>query len=152
MGIGDATAFNHVGLCVTDIARSRQFYEEVLGFRYLYEINPPDEPSNRLLAMEAPVGLTAVYLRLDGFILELLHYDRAGNPPARVRVMNEPGLTHLSISVTDIDAVLAQVPAHGGTVLTDTHIGAAVMIRDPDGQLVELLPMAFRETMAAKGF
>ena len=27
-----ASGFNHVGHCVTDLARSRRFYEELLGF------------------------------------------------------------------------------------------------------------------------
>jgi len=62
-------------------------------------------------------------------------------------VMNEPGLTHVSVSVDDIDAVCARVGEFGGEVLTDTNIGAAIFIRDPDGQLLELLPMSYRERL-----
>jgi len=62
-------------------------------------------------------------------------------------VMNEIGLTHLSLSVDDIDATAARAEAHGGSVLAQTHVGAAVMIRDPDGQLLELLPMAYRASL-----
>jgi hypothetical protein len=36
------------------------------------------------------------------------------------------------------------VQQHGGEVLDDTDIGAAVCIRDPDGQILELLPMSYR--------
>jgi hypothetical protein len=32
-------------------------------------------------------------------------------------------------------------------VLEDTDIGGAVFVRDPEGQLVELLPMAYAERM-----
>jgi catechol 2,3-dioxygenase-like lactoylglutathione lyase family enzyme len=85
-----------------------------------------------------------VYLRRDGLILELLHFERPANPPYRPRLMNEPGLTHISLSVDDIDATLAQVPSYGGEVLADTHIGFGVFIRDSEGQLVELLPMSYR--------
>jgi catechol 2,3-dioxygenase-like lactoylglutathione lyase family enzyme len=152
MGTEDATAFNHVGHCVTDLDRARRFYEEVLGFTFLYEIKPPDDGTDRLLRVDSPVGLTAAYLRLDGLILELLHFDRAGNPDRRDRVMNEPGLTHLSVSVDDVAAVLARVPQHGGKVLADTDIQAAVMITDPDGQLVEILAMDYRRAMAEQGF
>ena len=53
--------------------------------------------------------------------------------------MNEPGLTHLSISVDDIDRTLERVAAGGGSVVAETNLGMAVMIRDPDGQLIELL-------------
>jgi len=143
----DDVAFNHVGRCVTDLAGARRFYEELLGFTFEREIEPPDEPSDRLLRLEPPVGMTATYLRRDGLVLELLHFDRAGNPPYRERVMNEAGLTHLSVSVDDVDGVLARVPDYGGEVLADTNIGFGVFVRDPDGQLVEVLPMAYRRAL-----
>ena len=137
------TVFNHVGLCVTDLARSRRFYEEVLGFEFERDLAVPDAPSDRLLRVEAPLGATAVYLRRDAFVLELLHFDRPGNPAAVERVMNEPGLTHLSLSVDDMAATCALVEQHGGQVLSDTNVRAAVFVRDPDGQLIELLTMEY---------
>lgn len=132
---------NHIGLCVTDLARSQRFYEEVLGFSFQRELQVPDEPAARLLRVEPPVGLSAVYLEREGFVLELLHFDRPGNPPARDRPFTEPGLTHISLSVEDVSAVCEQVAAFGGEVLADTDVGGlAIMVRDPDGQLIELLP------------
>ena len=35
----------------------------------------------------------------------------------------------------------------GGEVLADTDVGAAIFVRDPDGQLIELLPMAYRRSV-----
>src|ERR1700722_18344115 len=93
---GDQTVFNHVGICVTDLERSRKFYEEVLQFRYWWELEAPDEGTSKLLQLAQPVGLRAVYLVRDGFVLELLHFQEAGAQSFRPRVMNEPGLTHLS--------------------------------------------------------
>jgi len=130
---------NHVGLCVTDLDRSRHFYEDVLGFTYERSLQPPDGVCSTLLDVELPVGLTAVYLTRDGFTLELLQFDRPGNPPARPRPMPEPGLTHLSFTTTDLAGSLARVTESGGRVLEASHVGAAVMIRDPDGQLLELI-------------
>jgi lactoylglutathione lyase len=136
---GEASiAFNHVGLCVRDVAKSRHFYEVALGFRYWWELDAPDEGTGRLLRIPEPIGLHAVYLIRDGLVLELLDFSRAPGPERTERVMNESGLTHLSLSVRDIPAALDRVRACGGTVLEDTDLGAAVMIRDPDGQLVEL--------------
>lgn len=140
------SAFNHVGHCVTDLVRSRRFYEELLGFTFQRELQVPDGPTAKLLRVSPPVGLSAVYLERDGFVLELLAFDRPGNPPRRDRDFTEPGLTHLSVSVDDIAATCAQVAELGGEVLTDTDLGGiAVMIRDPDGQLIELLPMSYRD-------
>ena len=140
-------AFNHLGQCVTDLDRSRRFYVVVFGFEVQREIQPPDDPSAQLLRLAPPLGMTACYLRRDGLILELLHFagDGAAARPYAKRAMNDPGLTHISVSVDDIAATCALVREYGGEVLDDTHIGMAVFVRDPDGQLVELLPMSYRE-------
>ena len=132
------TVVNHVGLCVTDLDRARRFYTEALGFTFVRDLQPPDALTGQLLEIDQP-NLTAVYLALGDFTLELLHYDRAGNPAFRARVMNEPGLTHLSLTVDDLPAALDRVRAAGGSVLDPTNVGVAVLVRDPDGQLVELL-------------
>jgi catechol 2,3-dioxygenase-like lactoylglutathione lyase family enzyme len=129
---------NHIGLCVHDVDRSRRFYEELLGFEYEREIAPPDDITGRLLQLEPPLGLRAVYLRKDGLVLELLAYDERRRP-RRERPMDEPGLTHISIGTDDHRSLLGRVEALGGTVVADTDIGVAVFIRDPDGQLIELL-------------
>ncbi len=136
-----STVVNHVGLCVTDLARSRRFYEMVFGFEHQRDLTVPDGPTSQLLQVAAPVGLTAVYLQLGAFILELLHFDRNGNEPARPRPFTEPGLTHLSFGVDDLGATCALVRQHGGTVLDHTRLGdVAILVRDPDGQVLELLP------------
>lgn len=139
------SAVNHIGLCVTDLARSRRFYEEAFGFAHKSDLEVPDQFTSPLLRVPAPVGLRAVYLEKAGFVLELLHFEREGNAPHRERSFTEPGLTHISIAVDDLAASCAQVTELGGEVLADTEInGMAVMVHDPDGQLIELLPMSYR--------
>ncbi len=49
---GGRAVFNHVGLCVTDIARSRRFYEGLLGFTFWWELEPPDEGTDQLLELD----------------------------------------------------------------------------------------------------
>ena len=140
---------NHLGHCVTDLARSRSFYEEVLGFQFWREIAPPDVPSGQLLALDGALGLHACYLTLDSFVLELLHFaaPEHSHGPER-RAMDAPGFTHLSISC-DVGKVCAKVEAHGGIVEHATNVGVAVFIRDPDGQLIELLPLSYADHIAA---
>ena len=100
------------------------------------------------LFLPEPVGLTAVYLRQEQFILELLHFADAGTrAPATPRVMNEVGLTHISVSVDDIHATAAKAVEYGGSILEQTNVELAIMIRDPDGQLIELLPMGYRASL-----
>ena len=132
-------AVTHVGLCVTDLDRAEAFYVEALGFTRLRDLKAPDDITGKLLRIPQPVGLTAVYLGLGSFVLELLHFDREENDPRTDRSFTEPGLTHLSLSTDDLAATLERVVAAGGTVLDDTNVTAAILIRDPDGQVVELV-------------
>jgi predicted enzyme related to lactoylglutathione lyase len=53
--------------------------------------------------------------------------------------MDQIGLTHISFSVSDLNGVLKKVEEFGGAVVERTVTEAMAMIRDPDGQLLELL-------------
>jgi lactoylglutathione lyase len=136
--------YNHTGLVVSDLERSKRFYEEVLGFRIWYEDALPDEAVSKLLGLDPPLGVRVSYLVLDGFVLELMHFGAPGAQAVwRQRVMNEPGLTHLSISVDDIRATANRAVEYGGGWVEDSDLGLARFIRDPDGQLLELLTMEY---------
>jgi catechol 2,3-dioxygenase-like lactoylglutathione lyase family enzyme len=134
----------HIGLCVSDLARSRRFYCEGLGFAFEHELHVAGEPTDTLLRLRG-TDLHAVYLMRDGVRIELLHFASPRAPAARPRVMNELGLTHLSFRVADIEGALAAVRAAGGRVLDDTVVrfpefeAAAGFVADPDGQLIELV-------------
>jgi lactoylglutathione lyase len=141
----DEPVTNHVGQATPDLDRAVAFYTQVLGFELDRRMAVPDEPTDRLLGIDRP-GVEAAYLRLGSFVLELMQFHRDHNPDRADRVFNEPGLTHLSISVPDLDATVAAVAAHGGAVVS--ALPNAVVVRDPDGQLVELLTMGYRRYLA----
>jgi catechol 2,3-dioxygenase-like lactoylglutathione lyase family enzyme len=143
--------YNHTGQVVTDLERAKTFYQQVLGFKFWYEIEPPDGPTAKLCGLIPPLGVTASYLTLDGFVLELMHYSAPGaGAPFRARTMNEPGLTHLSISVDDVRATAERAVEFGGEIIEESDVGAALFIRDPDGQRLELLPVAYRGSLSPK--
>ena len=143
--------YNHTGQVVTDLERSKRFYQEVFGFKFWYEITPPDGPTAKLSCLTPPLGVTASYLTLDGFVLELIHYSAPGATlDFRSRTMNEPGLTHLSISVDDVRGAAARVEEFGGRIIEESDVGAAILVRDPDGQLLELLPVTYRDRLPPK--
>ena len=134
------TVFNHIGLCVADRERSRRFYEGLLGFQFWWELELPDEGTEKLLQLAGPIGVRATYLVRDGFVLELLDYSERQVHAGSERVMDQVGLTHMSLSVSDLGQVLAMVEDFGGSVIRETVAEQYAMIRDPDGQLIELLP------------
>lgn len=134
------TVFNHIGLCVADRERSRRFYEGLLGFKFWWELELPDDGTEQLLQLARPIGVRATYLVRDGLVLELLDYSQRVVHSGSQRVMDQVGLTHVSLSVSDLAGALAKVDDFGGSVVKETVTEQFAMIRDPDGQLIELLP------------
>jgi catechol 2,3-dioxygenase-like lactoylglutathione lyase family enzyme len=131
--------FSHVGHCVRDLEVSRAFYVEVLAFEEVMDLDVSSSQSAKLLRLPDPISMHAVYLKRDGFVLELLAFASPEPLPPRERPITEPGLTHLSVGVDDLDAACEAVVAHGGTVLTESRLPTAVFVTDPDGQMIELL-------------
>jgi lactoylglutathione lyase len=137
--ISHRAVFNHIGLCVSDRSRSRHFYEGLLGFEFWWELESPDEGTDKLLHLNKPIGLHATYLVRDGLVLELLDYSQRKVHAGPHRVMDQVGLTHMSLSVSGLSDLLAIVERFGGSVVSETVSEQSAMIRDPDGQLIELL-------------
>jgi catechol 2,3-dioxygenase-like lactoylglutathione lyase family enzyme len=137
--------FSHLGICVSDLAAALAFYRDALGFEPAAELEVKGEPSETLLQLR-DLALRAVYLRRDGVTIELLHYDSPGHVgDGAPRAMNGLGLTHLSLRVDDLDALVGDLAARGTPILRQTRIdnpqlGArAIFVTDPDGTLIELV-------------
>jgi lactoylglutathione lyase len=133
------TTFSHVGQCVRDLDATRAFYVEVLGFEEVMDLDISGAPSATLLRLPEPVSARAVYLRRDGFVLELLSFTEPATEARRERAIVEPGLTHSSFGVDDLDDACRAVVEHGGTVFEESRLPNAVFVADPDGQMLELL-------------
>lgn len=135
----------HIGICVSDWERSLRFYRDVLGFKYLSELQIAGAPTDTLLRLNN-TELRAIYLERDGTRIELLHYASPGHQgDGRPRAMNQLGLTHLSLRVDNLAATLEMLQQGGVRILDETHIdfpafeAGAVFITDPDGMLIELV-------------
>ncbi len=129
---------SHIGLRVRDLDASLKFYA-ALGFTEVKRLTVPDQMAQGLLGLAPPIGFEAVYLRNDGVILQLLTFAGYPAPDELERGMVGAGLTHLSIAVPDLSAAQAAVTDAGGSVVADPGGGFAAMVRDPDGQLIELV-------------
>jgi glyoxylase I family protein len=135
----------HIGICVSDTECSLRFYRDVLGFRYVSELQVAGEPAETLLQLH-DVELRATYLERDGVRIELLHYPSPGHRgSSEPRPMNQLGLTHLSFRVDDLESLCRELRAAGVAIQDRTRIDvtavgvAAVFISDPDGTLIELV-------------
>ncbi|HVH18940.1 MAG TPA: VOC family protein [Myxococcota bacterium] len=145
MSDGPITRFSHVGICVSELERSLAFYRDALGFREVGRLDVVGEAPETLLRLQ-DVDLEAVFLERDGVRIELLHYrwpaHRGNGEP---RPMNALGLTHLSLRVDDLGAVVDSLESAGARVLRATRVrndalaSDAIFVTDPDGTRIELV-------------
>jgi glyoxylase I family protein len=136
--------FANIGLCVTDLDRSVKFYRDGLGF----EAGDPNKLGSALGKLLGAEGnLTICFMRRNGVVLELLHFDPSQpQPKATLNPMNHPGLTHLALRVDDVGRVADLVKKFGGTIheSTRTKLGQPgkgneiVFATDPDGVRIEI--------------
>ncbi len=130
------TGFAHVRLTVTDLTRSRAFYDGVFGFPVAFEVPPGADDATREQLGFLFGGL--IYAVPDG-LLGLRPVAPAGDVFDEDRV----GLDHLCFAVadeagmTEATEVLDEMGvAHGG--LKDIGVGWVLEFRDPDGTALEL--------------
>jgi lactoylglutathione lyase len=116
----------HIGIMVTDMDRSIDFYTRVLGLRLRKRVRMSDVTELAFL----PIGDT-------GTEVELICKQGATHP--RDGVVN-----HLCFMVDDVAAVLAHLRQHNVELLNDEPIvaenlgGRIAFFRGPDGEKLEL--------------
>lgn len=139
------TFFSHLGICTSDLARSRAFYTGALGFTEVSGISVGPEVG-ALIELDTPdLALTSVFLERDGARIELMEFGHPPHGDGHRRPFDTRGLTHLAVRTDDTAAVAAEVVALGGTVLEHTRVGdpevgvELLYVLDPDGVRIELI-------------
>lgn len=130
----------HVGLNVTDLERSRDFYRDALGLTVFAESREP--------------GRKFAFLGDGSTLLITLWQQADGHFEAR-----RPGLHHLSFEVPSIEAVRAaeeRLRTRGVAILHDGIVAHAegassggVFFEDPDGIRLEIFTAKGAEAFAA---
>lgn len=134
------TRAHHVGLTVADLERAVEFYRDVLGLDVLDRFTVAGEAFAAGVGVEGATG-SFVHLDADGARIELIEYDPEGEARIAPNV-NQPGVTHVGLVVSDLDGVYESLPADVETLSEPrtTESGTRILfVRDPEGNLVELL-------------
>lgn len=131
---------HHYGITVSDLDRTVAFYRDVLGLDVVAEFTVGGEPFATGVGVP-DAGAEFVHLDAGDARIELVRYD----PEAEARAdgsLNEPGATHVGLAVADLDAVYEEIPDEVDTLSEPqtTESGTRILfVRDPEGNLVELL-------------
>jgi glyoxylase I family protein len=121
-------AIHHVALICSDVARSKEFYSETLGFRIIREVYRAERDSWKVDLEVSP-----------GVSLELFSFP---SPPPRPSRPEAQGLRHLAFAVPDVDKVIATLLERGVAcepVRVDEYTDRRfTFLADPDGLPIEL--------------
>ena len=133
------TGLHHLRLTVTDLDRSRAFYEDVLGFEVAAQ--SPGHPSDPAVRSDPAQLYGGVVFATNGILFGL----RPVAEPADRFVSERVGLDHISFGVAgraDLDAAITALDARGvphGEVIELPAFGIAILsFDDPDGVHLEL--------------
>jgi len=120
--------FTYVGIRVTNLQRSIDFYTKLLGMKITGR-GKIEKTKGETVALASEKG---------GFILELNHYER-GSPYA-VKYAAGEGLDHLAFKVDDLDDALEEARSAGHRTILEVKAdgGRWAYIEDPDGIWIEL--------------
>jgi catechol 2,3-dioxygenase-like lactoylglutathione lyase family enzyme len=145
-----AEAVIMVGLTVSDMDRSVQFYTQVLDFEKISDDELTGRPYERLEGVFG-VRMRVVRLRLGGEYLQLTEYIAPKGRPAPADARsNDRWFQHVAVIVSDMDRVYArlrrfkvQQASTAPQLLPRTIPGAAGIrafyFKDPDGHPLEVL-------------
>ena len=117
----------HIGIYASDSAALAQWYQDVLGWRVIYDSK--GKPPAFFLATE------------DGSMIEIIPSPKTS--PGSAPVLNEPGIRHLAITVNDFDKAYGVLQAKKVNFIEPPKDGAngvkVVFFRDPEGNILHLM-------------
>ena len=138
---------DHTGITVSNLDRSLEFWQNVLGFEFSHRAHQTSEMASEITGVPGAEVKLAVVKAPGGHKIELLEYLA---PPDRKHVNLRPcdvGSVHVALTVDKLDAILEKIAASGWkaagkpqTLKTGPNAGKRVVyVRDPDGTTIEFM-------------
>jgi lactoylglutathione lyase len=120
--------FTYVGIRVTNLQKSIDFYTKILGMKL----------TGRGKNKQTKGEFAGLQSEKDGFILELNYYEK--DSPYNTKYTVGEGLDHLAFKVDDLDKALEEARAAGHRTILEMKADNTrwAYIEDPDGIWIEL--------------
>lgn len=144
---GAITGLMHAIHATDNVDKTLAFYTQLFGVQG--RVQAFTNPNVPLLTDSPGVTLRLSMLRLpseqpNGMGFELTEFSNVQRTASQPQVW-DPGAPHMKFYVRDIAPVFAAIKAANATVVTKggaplkTFFGTAIVVRDPDGYLVEII-------------
>lgn len=134
------TGVSHIGINTRNLDAALHFYRDVLGMEISMQIVPPEDltPDAPLYAFRGRPFMTQLRA-CNGLVIEIFS-PAEGREEITIN-RNNFGMTHFCLDVTDMAEALRILKEENVTIESEpAPTGGAAWIRDPDGNLIELMP------------
>ena len=139
----------HIGITVSDIDTSKEFYGKTLGLPFSGEMIMEGEATDLLFGMESCVVKVAYFSTGDNSPkVELIEFVNH-SPLANKSQLNRLSISELCFDVEDIDTFVERLRAEGVEFLSKPQYfdltaqgfgcSKAVYLKDPDGNILEFI-------------
>tara|TARA_B100000959_G_C14862959_1_gene575031 strand:+ start:105 stop:566 length:462 start_codon:yes stop_codon:yes gene_type:complete len=134
----------HVGITVTDMKRSLEFYQNILGLKIEREMNESGKHIDNMLSMQN-VSVNTVKMSInDGItLIELLEFKSHPQKSNNLNISNI-GTSHLALTVDNLDDIYEKLLANNikfnsPPQFSPDGYAKVSFCYDPDGTLIELV-------------
>jgi catechol 2,3-dioxygenase-like lactoylglutathione lyase family enzyme len=139
-----ANTTRHVGIVVKDIAKTTDFWVNLIGFKLHVDAKEKSPYIDELLGIVNPELRTVKLIDENGFIIELLEF---ANYPAKDKWegnLATTGLTHIALTVSDLELLTVKLSEDNYKFISEikkSPNGAVkvVFLNGPEGLMLELV-------------
>ena len=141
-------AADHTGITVSNLERSLEFWQNVLGFEFSHRAHQTSEMASEITGVPSAEIKLAVVKAPGGHKIELLEYLAPADRKKDVNLRPcDVGHVHVALTVENLDAILENIAASGWkaagkpqTLKSGPNAGKRVIyVRDPDGTTIEFM-------------
>ena len=138
-----------LGVVVSDVEKSVKFYTEAIGFQEKQGFQVPGDFAKDAGLTSGPmldIRVLALGSGSDATQLKLMQVEASSKPSDNTVIHSQLGFSYLTIHVADMKSSLEKLKKAGVTTVAKTPIEIPfapgvylTIVRDPDGNLVELV-------------
>jgi catechol 2,3-dioxygenase-like lactoylglutathione lyase family enzyme len=136
-----------VGVVVSDLEKSLDFYTNVIGMKVVDEFDV-DENFGRISGLSQGIPFHVKVLKLEespsANQWKLMSFGTGASHPFPERIQDDTGMQYITIMVNSLQPFIERIKKHKVKLLGETPVPAGtdqhfVLVQDPDGTFIELI-------------
>ena len=139
-----ANTTRHVGIVVKDLAKTTDFWTNLIGFKLHIEAKEVSPYIDELLGIANPELRTVKLIDENGFIIELLEFAKYPAKDNWEGNLATTGLTHIALTVCDLESLTSKLKENDYRFISEIKKSPngsvkVVFVRGPEGLMLELV-------------